>query len=82
MEASVASVPLFVSYITIILLLRLIGYKVHLLSNKIYCSYGCRGSFFCPFDKKALISVSKILSLFNQFNALCVYQMCYCLYGC
>lgn len=35
MEASVASVPLFVSYITIILLLRLIGYKVHLLSKKI-----------------------------------------------
>lgn len=51
MEASVASVPLFVSYITIILLLRLIGYNVQLLSNKKYCSYGCRGSFFCPFDK-------------------------------
>lgn len=41
MEVSVVSVFLFVSYIIIILFFCLIGYKVYLLLNKIYCLYGC-----------------------------------------
>lgn len=73
MEASVAtcSVPLFVNYITIILLLRLIGYKVHLLSNKIYCSYGCRGSFFCPFDNLFLRSSVCLINLMHCMFIKC-----------
>lgn len=43
MEVSVVicSVFLFVNYIIIILFFCLIGYKVYLLLNKIYCLYGC-----------------------------------------